>query len=298
MAVRMSRQPSLLRAVRSRLEWRTSSDVLIGLISLAILIIGAIIFSIPFIWLMSTALKSREQLFKWPPVWIPNPIMWENFPNAWNYATFDVYLVNTLIITITAMIGTVLSSSLVGFGFARLRFPGREFLFLCVVATLMLPYVVTLIPVYILFAKLGWVNTFLPLIVPSFFGGGAFNIFLMRQFFRTIPKELEDAARIDGAATWHIWWIIFLPLSRPAVATVAIFSFMHHWNDFLAPLIYLNDQKKYTLAIGLQQFLSEHTAEWDLLMAASAMMTLPLVVVFFFAQRYFIQGIVMTGLKG
>ena len=298
MTAHTSSRRSVWRVIMSRMEWRTSNDVFIGLVSLIVVVTGALIFSIPFVWLMSTALKSREQLFVWPPVWIPSPVAWENFPNAWNYATFDVYLINTLIVTITAMIGTVLSASLVAFGFARLRFPGKDFLFLCVIATLMLPYAVTLIPVYILFSKLGWINTFLPLIVPSFFGGGAFSIFLLRQFFRTIPKDLEDAARIDGASTWRIWWTIFIPLSKPAIATVAIFNFIFHWNEFLAPLIYLHDQKKYTLAIGLQQFLSEHTAEWDLLMAASAMMTLPLVVIFFFAQRYFIQGIVMTGLKG
>jgi multiple sugar transport system permease protein len=262
------------------------------------LLAGAVVVSLPYLWLVTTAVKPRDQIFAWPPIWIPRVVMWRNFVEAWNYAPFTVYLRNTLLITVCNTLGTVLSASLVGFGFARLRFPGRDVLFLLVLSTMMLPGVVTLIPVFVVYSKLHWVNTYLPLIVPAYFGGGAFNIFLLRQFFRGIPHALEDAARIDGANTFTIWWRIFLPLSGPAVTTVAVFAFMNNWNDFLNPLIYLNQESKFTLALGLQRFLNEHGAEWDLLMAASVLITLPMIAIFFSAQQYFMQGIRVTGVKG
>lgn len=267
-------------------------------VRVVLLVAGAIALSLPFAWLVSTAVKPRDQIFAWPPVWIPRQFMWDNFIKAWNYAPFTRYLMNTIIVTVSNMVGTVISSSLVAFSFARLRFPGRDALFMVVLSTMMLPGIVTMIPLFVVFSKLRWVNTFLPLIVPAFFGGGAFNIFLLRQFFRGIPSALEDAARIDGASTLTIWWRIFVPLSGPAIATVAVFNFMNHWNDFMTPLIYLNRETKFTLALGLQRFLKEHGAEWDLLMAASVLTTLPMIVVFFFAQEYFMTGIRVTGVKG
>lgn len=277
---------------------RNRTELSLFAVRVILLLAGAVVVSLPYLWLVTTAVKPRDQIFAWPPVWIPREILWNNFIKAWNYAPFTVYLKNTLLITVCNTLGTVLSSSLVGYGFARLRFPGRDALFLLVLSTMMLPGVVTLIPMFVVYSKLHWVNTYLPLIVPAYFGGGAFNIFLLRQFFRGIPHALEDAARIDGANTFTIWWRIFMPLSGPAVTTVAVFSFMHNWNDFIDPLIYLNQESKFTLALGLQRFLNEHGAEWDLLMAASVLITLPMIIIFFSAQQYFMQGIRMTGVKG
>jgi len=289
-ATRSSRDTLLIR--------HNPAEISLFAFRVVLLFAGAVVVSLPYIWLVSTAVKPRDQIFAWPPIWIPREFRWDNFIKAWNYAPFDIYLRNTVVITVSSMIGTVLSSSLVGFGFARLRFPGRDFLFMLLLSTMMLPGAATMIPVFVVFSRLRWVNTFLPLIVPSYFGGGAFNIFLLRQFFRGIPHALEDAARIDGANTFYIWWHIFMPLSGPAVTTVAIFSFMGHWNDFMGPLIYLNRETRFTLSLGLQRFLTDHGAEWDLLMAASVLMTIPMIIVFFAAQEHFMQGIRMTGVKG
>ena len=196
------------------------------------------------------------------------------------------------------IIGTLLSSSLVAYAFACLKWPGRNVVFIFVLATMMLPMQVTMIPLFVLFKQLGWLNTYKPLIVPSFFGGGAFNIFLLRQFFLGIPRDLLDAARIDGSSEFRIYWSVVLPLSRPALATVAILTFMLSWNDFLGPLIYLSDKLKSTLALGLAMFVGQHQTEWGVLMAASVLMMLPMVLIFFFFQKYFIKGFTMSGLKG
>jgi ABC-type glycerol-3-phosphate transport system permease component len=205
---------------------------------------------------------------------------------------------NTMIIVTLNMIAIVGSASLCAYGFARIKFPGRDFWFAIVLATMMVPYFVLMIPQFIIFSRLGWVNTFLPLTVPFFFGGGAFNIFLLRQFFRTRPNELSDAARIDGCSELGIYWRIIMPLAKPALATVAIFTFLFSWNDFIGPLLYLSSPENFTVAIGLATFRSVMRTRWDLLMAASTAMILPVVLLFFFAQRYFIQGIVMSGIKG
>ncbi len=265
-----------------------------------LLIFFGVIFALPLVWMVSTSLKSDAEVFIFPPRWIPNPIMWSNYPTGWTMYAFSTYLRNTVIITLLAGVGQVFSASAVAYGFARLRFPGRDFLFTIVLATLMLPSVVTLVPLYLLFKMVGWVNTFLPLIVPAFFGGGAFYIFLLRQFFMTIPVDLTDAARIDGATDYGIFWRIMLPLSRPALATVAIFSFMANWNDFMGPLIYLNSEEKRTLTLGLRDFIvaSAQRTEFQYLMAVSTITILPVMLVFFFAQKYFIQGVVLSGLKG
>lgn len=257
----------------------------------------AFVFMLPFLWMLSTSLKSNVQLFVYPPILVPIPAAWENYPTAVVYIDFFLYLRNTLIIAISATIGAVISCSLVAYSLARIPWPGRNFLFILTVATLMLPFQVTLIPLFLVFKGLGWVGDFRPLIIPHFFGG-ALYIFLLRQFFMTIPMELSEAAHIDGASEFRIYWSIILPLAKPALATVAIFEFIARWRDYLGPLIYLNDQKLYTLSLGIYEYRSQYGAEWGLLMAASVLITLPIVLLFFFLQKTFVQGITLTGIKG
>ncbi|MCB0065036.1 MAG: carbohydrate ABC transporter permease [Caldilineaceae bacterium] len=254
--------------------------------------------ALPLIWLVSTAFKTGAQTFYMPPQWIPDPIVWQNFPDAFAAVPFHRYFWNTMTVVFWATTGTLFTSTLTAFAFARLRFPGRGVLFGLVLSTIMLPSIVTLIPTFIVFRNLGWINTFLPLTVPFWLGGGPFNIFLCRQFFMTIPYELDEAARIDGASNFRIYWSIILPLSVPVLATVAIFSFINHWNDFFLPLIYLQKTDMWTMAIGLQGFRDLYSTSWNLMMAASTAMILPLLVLFFFAQRYFISGIHMSGIAG
>lgn len=264
----------------------------------AVMVVLAFVFLIPMIWLVSTSLKSQGQVFAYPPVWIPDPLQWGNYVEAMSRAPLLVWLANTVMITVLALAGTLLSSSLVAFGFARLRFPGRRVLFVLLLSTMMLPDVVTLVPQFVLFRSIGWVDTFLPLIVPSFLGGGAFNIFLVRQFYLTIPRDFDEAARLDGASNLRIWWHIILPLSRPVLVAVGIFSFVYHWNDFLLPLIYLQSEGNKTLALGLRAFISPTDASWNISMAASMFLVIPVLIVFFVAQRQFIRGVVMTGIQG
>ena len=265
-------------------------------LSHAVLIGIGLLFALPFYWLVSTALKTDNQIFRIPPVWIPRPAVWANFPRALAYIPFARYTLNTLTICLLNVTGTVLSCSLVAYSLAKVRWKGRNWIFYSLIATMILPGQVTMIPTFTIFRWLHWIGTPLPLVVPSFFGS-AFNIFLLRQFFLTIPAELSDAARIDGCSDWSIFWRIILPLSRPGLATVGLFTFISHWNDFLGPLLYLNDERTYTLSMGLQRFVSQHGAEWSLLMAAATVMTLPIIVIFFFAQKTFIQGISTTGIK-
>jgi len=267
-------------------------------LTVALLVIMAVMMLLPFAWLVSSSLKTQNQIFQYPPQWVPNPVMWENYVNALTYKPFGLYLKNTMIIVVLNVIAVVFTSSFCAYGFARIRFPGRDFWFGIVLATLFLPYAITIVPSFIIFSRLGWVDTFLPLVVPPFFGGGAFNIFLLRQFFRTIPEELADAARIDGCTEFGIYWRIMLPLSRPALITVAIFTFLAAWNDLLGPIIYLRSPENFTVAAGLASFRSVLDVSWDLQLAASAAVIVPVLILFFLAQRYFIRGIVMTGLKG
>jgi multiple sugar transport system permease protein len=264
----------------------------------AVMVILSAIFLIPLAWLVSTSLKAQGQVFAYPPVWIPDPLRWSNYVEALNRAPLLRWLSNTAVITVFAVMGNVFTSSIVAFGFARLRFPGRDILFILLLSTIMLPDIVMLIPQFILFKSLGWVDTFLPLIVPTFFGGGAFNIFLVRQFYLTIPMDFDEAARIDGASNWRIWWSIMLPLSKPVLTAVAIFSFVYHWNDFLQPLIYLQTETNKTLALGLRAFISPTDASWNVSMAASMFLVVPVMILFFLGQRYFIRGVVMTGIQG
>jgi multiple sugar transport system permease protein len=263
-----------------------------------LLIAMSIVFLFPFFWMLSTSLKASELIFQFPPQWIPDPIRWQNYIDAFYFAPFLRYFLNSTLITGLAMIGEVLSAAVVAYGFARLQFWGKNVLFIIVLSTMMLPGEVTMIPVFMMFSEIGWVDTYLPLIVPSYFGGPAFFIFMLRQFFLTIPTELEEAARIDGCNTFQIFYKIMLPLSKPALAVVAIFSFHGKWNDFLGPLIYLNTMEKYTVQLGLAMFQGMFKTEWALLMAASIMVLLPVLFIFFFFQKYFIEGMKLTGIKG
>lgn len=262
-----------------------------------ILLAGSFFFVAPMLFMVSTSLKAMRQITRFPPEWIPDPVIWGNYPGVFTYAPMHLYLFNTLTIVIPTIFGAVFTSSLAAYAFARIRAPGRNALFMLVLATLMLPSVVTLVPTYVLFAKLGWVGTFLPLVLPPL-AGSAFNIFLLRQFFMTLPRELEEAALIDGCTRFRIYRSIVLPLAKPVLATVTIFAFMGAWNDYLGPLIYLGNENQYTLSLGLQAFVQYHRAEWGMLMAASTMMVLPVILIFFFAQKNFVQGITLTGIKG
>jgi len=261
-----------------------------------LLVIMALLFLIPFVWLVSMSLKPNSQVFATSIIWIPHPIMWSNYAGALSQFPFLRYFTNTMIICTFVVIGSTASSAFVAYGFARVEWPGREVLFVVVLATLILPVQVTLIPQFLLFRGLGWVNTYLPLIVPTFFGN-AFFIFLFRQFYLGLPSELSDAARIDGCNDLRIFAQIILPLSRPVLATAAIFSFIGAWSDFLGPLIYLNDANKYTLSIGVQQVIGQ-APNWTQLMAIGVLMTLPILILFFFVQRTFIAGISFSGIKG
>jgi multiple sugar transport system permease protein len=263
-----------------------------------VMVILSVVFLVPFIWLLSTSLKEQGQVFAYPPVWIPDPVKWSNYSEALSRAPLMRWLFNTSVITFFAIVGNVLTSSMVAFGFARLRFPGRNFLFMLLLSTMMLPQIVTLIPRFMLFRALGWLDTFLPMIVPPFFGGGAFNIFLVRQFYLTIPTDYDDAARIDGASNWAIWWRILIPLSKPVLIAIGIFSFVYHWEDFLNPLIFLFSEDMKTLALGLRAFVDPQDASWHISMAASMFLLMPIIILFFLGQRYFIHGVTMTGLKG
>jgi multiple sugar transport system permease protein len=281
---------------------RRSVGRVVGRIAVYLVVIaGAVLILLPFFWMISTSLKELRQTVAFPPVWIPRPIVWRNYPDGWAILPFTLFLRNTLVITVLATFGAALSSSLVAFGFSRLRAPGSALLFIILLSTLMLPSQVTLVPTFVLFRILGWVGTFAPLIVPTYFGG-PFFIFLLRQFMMTVPLEMDDAARIDGCGSLGIYYRIMLPLVKAPLAAVAIFSFFSNWNDFLGPLIYLNREGLYTLAVGLNLFLGESRGvaipPWNQLMAVSLVVSLPCLLVFFFAQRVFIQGIVMTGVKG
>ena len=257
----------------------------------------SVAFLIPLFWMVSTALKSRAQTWLFPPQWIPDPIVWSNFPEVFAVVPFLQYIQNTLLIVGWNVAGAAFSTALVAYGFARLRFPGRDFLFLLLIATLMIPYQVTLIPTFILFRMLGWINTYLPLTVPAF-TGSAFFIFLMRQYMMSLPFELDDAARIDGCNTFQVLFYILLPLCVPPLAIVVVFTFIGVWSDFLGPLLYLHENEKYTIALGLSVLRGRHGTDYNLLMAASLMAVIPTLILYFFAQNKLIGGIASVGLKG
>ncbi len=268
-------------------------------LALFVIVAGAIVVTLPLAWMISTSLKKSTEVFVLPPQWIPPNPQWGNYKTVFESAPFARYFLNSAIVTVSSVFGTLLSCSLAAYAFARLRFPGRNVIFVMLLSTLMLPATVTIVPRFIVFEQLDWLNSFKPLIVPAFFGN-AFYIFLLREFFRTIPNDLEDAARLDGASTLRIFATIVLPLSKPVLVTVALFSFINSWNDFFNPLLYLSSEEKYTIAIGVINFTGSDRVgpQMHLLMAASFLATVPVLIVFFIAQRQFVRGIVFSGLKG
>ena len=261
------------------------------------LILLSAVFMIPFFWLVSSSFKTDAQILRFPPEWIPSPLTFANYPNGLTFIPFWRCLMNTGLICVCSVTGALLSCSLVAYGLTRIRWSGRTTLFYLLLATMMLPHQVTMVPLFVVFARLEWVDTFLPLIVPHFFGS-AFYVFLMRQFFLTLPFELTEAARLDGCTEWDIYRRIVLPLSKPVLATVGLFVFLATWNDFLGPLIYLADESKYTLSLALASFSSQYGSYPGMLMAVTTVITVPIIILFFFAQRTFIQGITLTGIKG
>lgn len=265
----------------------------------AALILMTVIFLVPLYWMVISSLKENNMVFSNPIVWFPNPIRLQNYPDAFNYPGFPFlkFLRNSIFYAGGVTIGTVISCSLAGYSFARLRFPGRDLIFTLTLGSMMIPGIVTFIPVFIIFKQFGWLGSYKPLIIPAFFGN-AFFIFMMRQFFAAMPEELADAARVDGAGEFMIFWRIMLPLVRPALIVMAVFTFLWTWHEFFGPLIYLSQQDQYPLSLGLYAFRSRRTTEWALTMAGAMLSTFPLVILFFFAQRYFLEGIKMTGLKG
>ncbi len=282
--------------------WR----ILRYIIMYGFLVLAAILLLLPFVWMFSTSLKELGDVFLYPPVLVPTPMHWENYWTSMTKYPFDIFFRNTLTVVVFAVSGQIISSSLAGFAFARLRGRGRDLLFGLVLATMMVPEQVTLIPTFIIFKSLGWIDTLLPLTVPYWFGGAALYTFLFRQFYRTIPMDLDEAAKIDGCGYLGIYWRIIVPLSLPAVASACIFSFLARWNDFMHPLIYLHNRANFTVALGLRLFQEMQQGgmalgvlvEWNLLMAASLITMLPPLAIFAVAQRYFVRGVVTTGIKG
>ena len=261
--------------------------------------IGALFMMLPFFWMLSAAVKEREDIFVLPPVWIPDEILWENFVTVWTTVPMAQAYANSLKIAGLVTIFTLLTSSLAAYAFAKIEFPGKRISFVTLMATMMIPSQATLIPVYILMSRIGWIDTHWPLIVPPALTN-AFGVFLLRQFFMSVPDDLIDAARIDGANPFQIYWRVALPIIRPALMALAIFTFLGNWNSFLAPLIYINSRELWTVPLLISNFqdASNVETEWGLLMAASTLALIPVLIVFIFAQRYFIEGVALTGLKG
>jgi multiple sugar transport system permease protein len=281
-----------------------AKERIVTVLRYALLILLAFSFFLPFYWMVSSALKDDSQVYTVPPIWIPIPAHWENFPDAWMQYNFNRYTVNTVFrYAIPVAFGATVSSAVVAYGFSRLRWPGRDVLFFICLTTMMIPFQVTMVPLFIVFRDLGWLNSYRPLVIPAFFGNPYF-IFMLRQFFMTIPEELADAGRIDGANELQIMLRIILPLARPALVVVGLFQFMGAWNDYLGPLVYINRDAMYPLALAINQLRSTLAGvgisplAYPYLMAVSTVATVPIVVGFFFAQRTFIEGISLTGLKG
>ncbi len=286
--------PTVSPGARSMSFRRLVPKIILTLVLLAL----SFLFFFPFAWMVTTALKTLPQAMQMPPVWVPEPVRWENFLEATRVIPFWQYAGNTLYLCVLGVLGTVISCSLAAYAFSRLEWIGRDTFFVATLATMMIPMPVMMVPLYAIFREFGWIGSFKPLWVPAFFGQ-AYAIFLIRQFFLTVPKDLEEAASIDGCGPLRTFLLIMVPLAKPALMVVALFTFMGIWNDFMGPLIYLTNQEHFTLALGLQQFQSKHGGtDMNLLMAASTLVVLPIVILFFFTQRTFIEGISMTGLKG
>lgn len=264
-----------------------------------VVIAGGVILMMPLAWMISTSLKPLGQIWVFPPVWIPEQPMWSNYAEVFTIRPYLLYVRNAVYLVVVSEIGTLLSCSLIAYGFARLRFPGRGVLFMILLGTMMIPGYATLIPMFIFFKEINWLDTYNPLLVPTFLGSPVY-VFLLRQFYMTIPLEMDDAAKIDGCGYFSIYWRILLPLVQPALAAVAIFTFMGRWNDYFGPLIFLMDERKWPIALGLlsyQHVQSSYYIQWNVLMAASVLTLVPCLVLFFLAQRVFIQGVVMTGVE-
>jgi ABC-type glycerol-3-phosphate transport system permease component len=273
-------------------SWYVEIGVMYGVLAILVIVYG-----VPFLWLVASSLKTSTELFAVPTVWVPKAPQWSNYLLSLTAFPFFPYLRNTLLIVLCNIVGSVLSATLAGYGFSRIKWKGRNVVFIIVLMTMMLPFQVTMIPLFMVFQKLRWIGTFYPLTVTPFLGN-AFFIFLMRQFFLTIPDALSEAAIIDGAGEFRIFFQICVPLVRPAITTVAIFAFLNSWNDFMGPLLFLTRDRLYTLSIGIQQIMSINDPRWNLLMAMGVMMTVPVLIIFFLLQKYFIQGISFAGIKG
>lgn len=262
----------------------------------------AALFIFPFFWTVASSFKSASDVYIYPPIWIPSVLQWSNYPQVFHLVPYGTWFGNTVVVVVLHTLGVVVSAALVAYSFGRFRYPGRDLIFLLTLGTMMLPAEVTLIPTYLLFKYLDWLNTLKPLWLPAWFGGGAFNIFLLRQFILALPKELDEAAIVDGASYARILWSILLPLMKPALATVAVINFIFGWNDFLGPLVYLTSPENFTLAVGLRYFdvtpNQPGVPQLHLLMAAVVMGTVPIIALFFAAQRYFVEGVVLSGIKG
>jgi multiple sugar transport system permease protein len=282
--------------VQPLLSSKKNQEKIAHLASHLLLLAGGFLMVVPFLWMVSTSLKAPGKTFVFPPQWIPNPVVFRNYADMWTALPFGNFFLNSVKIATLSTMGQLIACSLSAFAFSVIVFRGRDTLFLILVATLMIPYQVTLIPTFILYSKIGWVGTHYPLWVPAFWGG-AFGTFLIRQFYMTIPLELAESARIDGANIWQIFRYIYVPLSGVALATLAIFTFMWSWNDLLDPLIYLREMKQLTLTAGLSFFQNQYGGKWSLMMAGAMVSILPILIIFFTAQKYFIQGIAMTGIK-
>jgi ABC-type glycerol-3-phosphate transport system permease component len=273
-----------------------------GSMVLSVLNYGFMIFIgftmlVPLFWMISTSLKIPPQVAAYPPIWIPNPIAWQNFPEAFKATPFLLFFYNTFKVSILETLGTLVVSSLAAFSFARLRFRGKDAAFFVLLATMMIPYTVRVIPLYAMFKMFGWINTHTALIIPPMLSN-VFGVFLLRQFFMSLPMDLDEAARIDGAGSFGIYSRIILPLSKPALATLALFTFRTAWNQFLPALVYINSQKKYLITVGLTMFKGEHETTWNLMMAGAVISIIPIIILFASFQKYFIRGIALTGIKG
>ncbi len=287
-----------MKIVKKKLT-KKQRNLIKNIILHTILIVLSFCFVFPFLWMLFTALKTPQELLKGTAVFFPEEPQWENFVKAITSIPFFKYLKNSLLIVVLVIIGTLFSSTTAAYAFARLRWKGRDKWFIIMLATMMIPIQVILIPTYVMYAKIGWLGTRIPLILPAFFGGGAvFYIFLLRQFFKGIPKELSESAMMDGAGHLQIFLKIMLPLSKPAIITVALFTFMATWNDYFGPLIYLSNPDHWTLALGLRAFQMQFGGRYELMMAASILIMLPTLLIFFFTQKTFVQGITFTGIKG
>ena len=298
----MATSQSLSTTIRAGIagDWRQNQRVqerIKKTIAYVICTFMAVIYVFPLYWLLVTALKTDKEIFQVPPSFLPAMPQWQNFQAATEYIPFWQYMGNTLFIAVLTIIGTLVSCTLVAYGFARIKWPGRNLLFIIYLSTIMLPTQVTMIPLYIIYRQIGWIGTFMPLIVPSFFGNALF-VFLLRQFLLSIPTELSEAAKIDGASEFGILRYVMIPLMRPALATVSLFTFVNVYRDFLEPLIYLSDQSQWTISLGLKLFQNMYGAQWQLMMAASTLAMVPIIVLFFFTQKTFVEGISLTGIKG